>query len=74
MFGRTTKTMSIIHPDSTDISFDPMYVNLDSMDFKLQMYSPLIDAGDPNILTKMEAGVIWVCSVGLMEKNILTEI
>jgi hypothetical protein len=37
-------------PDSTNISFDPMYVNPDSMDFRLQMYSPLIDAGDPNIL------------------------
>ena len=29
-----------------------MFVNPDSMDFELQMYSPLIDAGDPNILDK----------------------
>jgi len=27
-----------------------MFVNPDSLDFHLQMYSPLIDAGDPNIL------------------------
>lgn len=39
-------------PDSTNISFDPMFVSEDSMDFHLQMYSPLIDAGDPNILDK----------------------
>jgi len=39
-------------PDSTNISVDPMFVNPDSMDFHLQMYSPLIDAGDPNILDK----------------------
>jgi len=37
-------------PDSTNISIDPMFVNEDSMDFHLQMFSPLIDAGDPNIL------------------------
>ena len=37
-------------PDSTNIFVDPMFVNEDSMDFHLQMYSPLIDAGDPNIL------------------------
>jgi hypothetical protein len=37
-------------PDSTNISADPMFVNEDSMDFHLQMFSPLIDAGDPNIL------------------------
>jgi hypothetical protein len=39
-----------IVPDSTNISFDPMFVNEDSMDLHLQMFSPLIDAGDPNIL------------------------
>ncbi|NWF51451.1 MAG: hypothetical protein HXY49_13025, partial [Ignavibacteriaceae bacterium] len=39
-------------PDSTNISVDPMYVNPDSQDFHLQMYSPLIDAGDPNIVDK----------------------
>ncbi|MFZ1519920.1 MAG: hypothetical protein WAU11_14150 [Ignavibacteriaceae bacterium] len=38
--------------DSTNIFNDPMFVNEDSMDFHLQMYSPLIDAGDPNILDK----------------------
>jgi len=37
-------------PDSTNLTVDPMLVNEDSMDFHLQMYSPLIDAGDPNIL------------------------
>ncbi len=35
--------------DSTNISADPMFVN-DTSDFHLQMYSPLIDAGDPTIL------------------------
>jgi hypothetical protein len=39
-------------PDSTNVSFDPMFVNTDSMDFHLQKYSPLIDAGDPSILDK----------------------
>src|SRR5690606_16067034 len=37
-------------PDITNLYSDPMFVNEDSMDFHLQMYSPLIDAGDPNIL------------------------
>lgn len=37
-------------PDTTNIFVDPMFVDEDSMDFHLQMYSPLIDAGDPNIL------------------------
>ena len=37
-------------PDSTNLSVDPMIVSEDSVDFHLQMYSPLIDAGDPNIL------------------------
>ncbi len=36
--------------DSTNISHDPMFVNPDSVDFHLQKYSPLIDAGDPMIL------------------------
>jgi len=43
-------------PDSTNLSVDPMVVNEDStqgeLDFHLQMYSPLIDAGDPNILDR----------------------
>jgi len=37
-------------PDSTNIYRNPMFINEDSLDFHLQMYSPLIDAGDPNIL------------------------
>jgi hypothetical protein len=41
-----------INPDSTNIQFDPMFVNEDSMDLHLQKYSPLIDAGDPSILDK----------------------
>ena len=44
------------NPDSTNLSVDPMVVNDDStqgdLDFHLQKYSPLIDAGDPNILDK----------------------
>ncbi len=39
-------------PDSTNIISDPMFVNQDSGDYHLQMYSPLIDAGDPDILDK----------------------
>ena len=39
-------------PDSTNLSVDPMIVNEDSLDFHLQMFSPLIDAGDPEILDK----------------------
>ncbi|MEJ5261431.1 MAG: right-handed parallel beta-helix repeat-containing protein, partial [Ignavibacterium sp.] len=39
--------------DSTNLSVDPMLVNDDptqgELDFHLQMFSPLIDAGDPNI-------------------------
>ena len=42
--------------DTTNISVDPMVVNGDStqgdLDFHLQMFSPLIDRGDPNILDK----------------------
>jgi len=41
-------------PDSTNLSVDPMIVNEDTtlgdLDFHLQMFSPLINAGDPNIL------------------------
>jgi len=41
-------------PDSTNLSVNPMIVNEDTtlgeLDFHLQMFSPLIDAGDPNIL------------------------
>ena len=38
--------------DTTNISANPMFVNEDSMDYHLQAYSPLIDAGDPDILDK----------------------
>jgi hypothetical protein len=41
-----------ITPDSTNLSVDPMVVNEDSLDFHLQMFSPLIDAGDPDIVDK----------------------
>jgi len=48
--------MYSIIPDSTNLSLDPMIVNDDTtqgdLDFHLQMFSPLIDAGDPNILDK----------------------
>ncbi len=43
-------------PDSTNLSVDPMIMNDDStqgeLDFHLQKYSPLIDAGDPEMLDK----------------------
>ena len=43
-------------PDSTNLSVDPMIVNEDTtqgdLDFHLQMFSPLIDAGDPTILDR----------------------
>jgi len=42
--------------DTTNLSVDPMIVNDDStqgeLDFHLQKYSPLIDAGDPTILDR----------------------
>ncbi|HSW54185.1 MAG TPA: hypothetical protein VLH59_03785 [Ignavibacteriaceae bacterium] len=45
-----------LDPDTTNVSVNPMIVNYDStqgkLDFHLQMFSPLIDAGDPNILDK----------------------
>ena len=45
-----------VTPDSTNISVDPMVLNNDStqgdLDFHLQSFSPLIDAGDPDILDK----------------------
>ncbi len=33
-----------------NLDSDPMYISADSGDFRLQAFSPLIDAGDPNIL------------------------
>ena len=45
-----------ISPDSTNLSADPMIVNDDTtqgeLDFHLQAFSPMIDAGDPNILDR----------------------
>ncbi len=35
--------------DSTNISVNPMFVNSDTGNYQLQMFSPLIDAGDPGI-------------------------
>jgi parallel beta-helix repeat protein len=62
-------------PDTTNLSVDPMIVNDDTtqgeLDFHLQKYSPLIDAGDPNILDKDGTEVILVFMVVLMEKVIL---
>jgi hypothetical protein len=39
-------------PDSTNISVDPMFMDVENQDFHLQAFSPLIDAGDPSILDK----------------------
>ena len=43
-------------PDTTNLSVDPMIVNDDTtqgkLDFHLQMFSPLIDAGDPEMIDK----------------------
>ncbi|MCW9095453.1 MAG: hypothetical protein OQJ74_06385, partial [Ignavibacteriaceae bacterium] len=43
-------------PDTSNLSVNPMVVNDDTtqgeLDFHLQMFSPLIDAGDPTILDK----------------------
>ncbi|MBK7267351.1 MAG: hypothetical protein IPI12_13690 [Ignavibacteriales bacterium] len=40
-----------LNPDTLIYSsFDPMYESIDSTNYRLQMYSPLIDAGDPGIL------------------------
>lgn len=39
-------------PDSTNLSVNPMFVNEDGLNFYLQLYSRLIDAGDPSILDK----------------------
>ncbi len=36
--------------DSTNVSVYPMFANTDSGDYHLQMFSPLINAGDPGIL------------------------
>jgi len=55
-WNNTTNYENGINPDTTNLSVNPMIVNDDStqgkLDFHLQKYSPLIDAGDPNILDK----------------------
>ncbi len=51
MWGNNTNFQNF-SPDTTNIFVNPMFVNEDSMDFHLQIFSPLINAGDPNILDK----------------------
>ena len=46
---KNSKADYTFNPDSTNLSVDPMFVN-DTNDFHLQMFSPLIDRGDPSIL------------------------
>ncbi len=49
--GTISNDISKLNPDTLIYtSFDPMYEGTDSSNYRLQMYSPLIDAGDPNIL------------------------
>jgi parallel beta-helix repeat protein len=52
----TDISYSGFNPDSTNLSVDPMIVNDDTtqgeLDFHLQMFSPLIDAGDPEMFDK----------------------
>jgi len=55
-WNNTTNYENGLIPDSTNLSVDPMIVNDDTtqgdLDFHLQKYSPLIDAGDPTILDR----------------------
>jgi hypothetical protein len=48
-------------PDSTNYSVDPMFFDVAENDVHLQKYSPMIDAGDPNILdvdgTRSDLGI-----------------
>ncbi|GJQ32676.1 MAG: hypothetical protein HBSAPP04_15150 [Ignavibacteriaceae bacterium] len=49
--GTISNDISKLNPDTLIYtSFDPMYEGTDSTNYRLQMYSPLIDAGDPTIL------------------------
>ncbi len=49
--GMISNDISKLNPDTLIYtSFDPMYEGTDSSNYRLQMYSPLIDAGDPTIL------------------------
>ncbi|QQS37600.1 MAG: right-handed parallel beta-helix repeat-containing protein [Ignavibacteriales bacterium] len=56
VWNTNTINYSNFTPDSTNLSVDPMIVNDDTtqgeLDFHLQKYSPLIDAGDPNMKDK----------------------
>jgi len=46
-----TNNTAFFNPDTTIYyTSDPMFENQDSNNYLLQMFSPLIDAGDPNIL------------------------
>ncbi len=49
--GRISSDVTKLDPDTLIYStLDPMYESMDSTNYRLQMYSPLIDAGDPGIL------------------------
>ncbi len=49
--GSLTNNTALYDPDTTIYyTSDPMFENQDSNNYLLQMFSPLIDAGDPNIL------------------------
>ncbi len=37
-------------PDSTNMHLNPMFVDVYNKDLHLQLYSPMIDAGDPDVL------------------------
>ena len=46
-----SNNLALFNPDTTIYyTSDPMFENQDSNNYLLQMYSPLINAGDPNIL------------------------
>jgi len=46
-----TNNPTLFNPDTTvHYTSEPMFENQDSNNYLLQMFSPLIDAGDPNIL------------------------
>ena len=48
---KISNNLSIFNPDTTIYyTSDPMFEDQDSNNFLLQMFSPLIDTGDPNIL------------------------
>ena len=49
--GTISNDISKLDPDTLIYtSYDPMYEGTDSSNYRLRMYSPLIDAGDPTIL------------------------